>query len=98
MLARWGPEKFINSRSPIERNSQLHAHGLEPLMFKAALPFMHLCVKFLHSKEEERVETNPPPVGLCYLFLLLSPWKSICWGSEVGLSLTFIHFCEGCHL
>lgn len=82
MLARWGLEKFINSRSPIERNSPLHAHGLKPLMFRAALPFMHLCVKFLHSKGEERVETWPPCVGMCYLFLLLSPWKSICRGLE----------------
>ena len=69
----------VGPYSPFERYFSLHAYGLEPLKFKAALPFMHLCVKFLHSKEEERAETRPLSVEICYLLLFLSPLKSICW-------------------
>lgn len=84
--------------SPFERNFPLHAHGLEPLKFKAALPFMHLCVKSLHSKEEERVETRPPSVGMCYLLLFLSPWKSICWWLAGGFLWPLYTFYESCCL
>lgn len=78
MLVRWGLEKFINSGSQKKKIPPLH--GLGPLMFKATLPFMYLCVKFFPFKDEEIVEERPPSVRTCNLLLLLSTWKSILGG------------------
>lgn len=60
-------------------------------MFKAALPFLHLSIKVLHSERGEIMAERPPSVGMCYLLLLLYA-SQLCWGLMVGLfrSLLFV--------
>lgn len=95
----------MNSRSPIEQNSPLRAHGWKPLMFKAALPFTHLCVKFFAFKERGRSRDK---TSLCWSALsaptafsleihLLGIGEGERKVGGVGLSLTVIHVYKSWH-